>query len=62
MTAGQFADKVFVMRQAQKDYFRTRSTESLKLSKTLEKEVDEILVERKNRSKNLEKQGLLFGS
>ena len=62
MTVGQFAYKVFAMRQAQKDYFRTRSTESLKLSKMLEKEVDEILIERKNRSKKTEKQGLLFGS
>ncbi|MCR5046376.1 MAG: hypothetical protein K6A42_07340 [Treponema sp.] len=49
MTTGEFADKVFAMREAQKEYFRLRTAEALRLSKSLEKEVDSILLTRKNR-------------
>ncbi len=49
MTTGEFADKVFAMREAQKEYFRLRTAEALRHSKSLEKEVDSILLTRKNR-------------
>lgn len=49
MTTGEFADKVFAMREAQKEYFRLRTAEALRFSKSLEKEVDSILLQRKNR-------------
>lgn len=52
MTTGEFADKVFAMRQAQKNYFKYRSNSALELSKHLEKEVDDILLERKKRLEN----------
>ena len=64
MTTGEFADKVFTMRQAQKNYFKYRSKSALELYKQLEKEVDDILFERKKRLKNEPKndikQGVLF--
>lgn len=41
MTAKEFFDLVTEMRQNQKDYFKTRSNESLKRSKELEKQVDD---------------------
>lgn len=41
MNARDFFDLVTEMRQKQKDYFKTRSTESLKKSKELEKQVDD---------------------
>lgn len=44
MTTGEFADIVFTMREAQKEYFKYRSNEALKRSKELEKQVDSILV------------------
>ncbi len=49
ITTGEFADKVFAMREAQKEYFRLRTAEALMRSKSLEKEVDSILLTRKNR-------------
>ena len=49
MTTGEFADKVFAMREAQKEYFRLRTAEALRRSKSLEKEVDSILSQRKKR-------------
>lgn len=49
MTTGEFADLVGKMRNAQKAFFRTKSKDSLQLSKDLEKQVDEILAERKKR-------------
>ena len=51
MTTGQFADIVFAMREAQKEYFKYRSNEALKRSKELEKQVDSILLNRKKRPK-----------
>lgn len=35
-----FFNKVALMRQAQKEYFRTRSQEALRKSKALESEID----------------------
>lgn len=40
MNAKDFFLLVSSMRKAQKDYFRTRTTEALKQSKSLEKQVD----------------------
>ena len=50
MTTGEFADLVEQMRYAQKTYFRTRSMVMLEQSKTLEKQVDQILQQRKERN------------
>lgn len=41
MTAKDFFNLVEQMRQNQKDYFKTRSTEALRKSKELEKQVDD---------------------
>lgn len=41
MNAKDFFNLVEQMRQNQKDYFKTRSTESLRKSKELEKKVDD---------------------
>lgn len=41
MNAREFFDKVAAMRQAQRDYFKTRDKDTLIRSKTLEKEVDD---------------------
>lgn len=60
MTTGQFANIVFAMREAQKEYFKYRSNEALKRSKELEKQVDSILLCRKKRLENTSKQGELF--
>ena len=60
MTTGQFADIVFAMREAQKEYFKYRSNEALKRSKELEKQVDSILLSLKKRPENTAKQGELF--
>ena len=43
MTSMDFYSLVKEMREAQKEYFRTRSKDSLKRSKALEKRVDEAL-------------------
>ena len=60
MTAGEFEDIVFAMREAQKEYFKYRSNEALKRSKELEKQVDSILLSRKKRPENTLKQGEIF--
>lgn len=41
MNAKTFFDKVARMREAQKEYFRTRGPSALKLSKALEAEIDQ---------------------
>ena len=41
MNARQFFDKVAAMRDAQKEYFKTRTATALNKSKALEREVDE---------------------
>ena len=46
MTTGEFADLVFAMREAQKNYFKTRLQRDLKLSKEFEKKVDDALAAR----------------
>lgn len=60
MTTGEFADKVSAMREAQKEYFKYRTKETLQRSKQLEKEVDDILGNRKKRIENTVEQGTLF--
>lgn len=40
MDKRQFFDKVAAMREAQREYFRTRSRSSLEKSKRLEREID----------------------
>lgn len=40
MNSRTFFEKVALMREAQKDYFRTRSQEVLRKSKSLEAEID----------------------
>lgn len=44
MDAKEFFEKVVKMREAQKNYFKTRSSMALQLSKRLEKEIDEEIV------------------
>lgn len=41
MTHRQFFDRVTQLRRFQKEYFATRSRESLQASKALEKEIDD---------------------
>jgi hypothetical protein len=41
MSIEEFAELVRIMRDAQKDYFKTRSDASLHKSKSFEKQVDE---------------------
>lgn len=60
MTTGEFADKVSAMRETQKEYFKYRTKEALQRSKELEKEVDDILGNRKKRIENTVQQGTLF--
>lgn len=40
MNSRTFFEKVSLMREAQKDYFRTRSRDALRKSKALEAEID----------------------
>ena len=40
MNSRTFFEKVSLMREAQKDYFRTRSHDALRKSKALEAEID----------------------
>lgn len=47
MNNQEFTELVREMRQAQKDYFRTRSREALEKSKQLEKAVDAVLAQSK---------------
>lgn len=49
MTVGEFAELVEKMREAQKEYFRTRTSEALRISKQYEKQVDEQLKARRER-------------
>lgn len=44
----QFEYTVLQMRNAQRDYFRTRCMDALRESKALEKQVDEMLEEMQN--------------
>ena len=60
MTSRQFFDRVVQLRRFQKEYFATRSRESLQQAKALEKEIDDeivrvqqILSKRNNKTPNL---------
>lgn len=60
MTSRQFFDRVVQLRRLQKDYFATRSRESLQQAKALEKEIDQeiervrkILAQREQSQPNL---------
>ena len=60
MTNRQFFDRVVQLRRFQKDFFATRSRESLQQAKALEKEIDDeiarvqkILAIRDNQTPNL---------
>lgn len=57
MTERQFYNLVERMRNAQKEYFRTRAIYYLNLSKDLEKQVD-LELERYNREYELKGQGV----
>ena len=59
MTTGDFADLVKKMRDAQKEYFKTRSNDSLRRSKDYERKVDEVLSSREKRIKE-EREPSLF--
>lgn len=61
MNSREFFDKVVLMRESQKEYFRTRNISALKKSKSLEKEIDDE-IERVNQiiSKPKVIQGTLF--
>lgn len=59
MTTGEFADLVKKMRDAQKEYFKTRSNDSLRRSKDYERQVDEVLLSREKRIKE-EREPSLF--
>lgn len=60
MNAREFFDLVSEMRKAQKDYFKTRRTGSLNLSKQLEKQVDDEIQRVNDILKPQPKQGELF--
>lgn len=49
MTVGEFAELVEKMREAQKEYFKKRTRETLRISKQYEKQVDEQLKARRER-------------
>ena len=49
MTVGEFAELVEKMREAQKEYFKKRTIETLQISKQYEKQVDEQLKARRER-------------
>lgn len=52
----QLLPAVKAMREAQKEYFRTRDRQVLQRSKALEKRVDDLLAEYNNQQKDLFKQ------
>lgn len=54
MNAKQFFDKVSEMREAQKAYFRTRTSTDLNRSKALEREIDNEI----ERVRNITKQDI----
>ena len=49
MTVGEFAGLVERMREAQKNYFRLHALSDLHKSKELEKQVDNVLSERRQK-------------
>lgn len=66
MNAKQFFDKVVELRQAQREYFRTRMPDDLRKAKTIEVEIDREIkrvqqIEKERAKAEAEKaQGFLF--
>lgn len=66
MTPKQFYDKVVELREAQREYFRTRLPEALRKSKAIEAEIDNEIkrvtrIEKERKRAEAEKaQGSLF--
>ena len=58
MSDEEFIKLVVKMRQARKDYFRTRDSMALNLSKRLEREVDDLIERKTEKAEN--NQGSLF--
>lgn len=61
MTPKEFYEKVVKMREAQKNYFKTRSSMALQLSKRLEKEVDNEIARVDQITNKPNPQSSLFG-
>lgn len=61
MTPKEFFEKVEKMREAQKNYFKTRSSMALQLSKRLEKEIDEEIARANKVINKPNPQSSLFG-
>lgn len=61
MTPKEFFDKVVKLREAQKNYFKTRSSMALQLCKKLEKEIDDEIARVNRVVNNPNPQSSLFG-
>lgn len=60
MTTGEFAGLVKKMRDVQKEYFKSRSSDSLRRSKDYERQVDEVLSSREKRIKEEREPSLFY--
>lgn len=61
MTPKEFYEKVVKMREAQKSYFKTRSSMALQLCKRLEKEIDNEIARVDQITNKPNPQSSLFG-
>lgn len=61
MNPKEFFEKVVKMREAQKNYFKTRSSMALQLSKRLEKEIDDEIARVNQVINKSNPQSSLFG-
>lgn len=61
MTPKEFYEKVVKMREAQKNYFKTRSSMALQLCKRLEKEIDNEIARVDQITNKPNPQSSLFG-
>lgn len=61
MTPKEFYEKVVKMREAQKSYFKTRSSMDLQLCKRLEKEIDNEIARVNQITNKPNPQSSLFG-
>lgn len=61
MNAKEFFEKVVKMREAQKNYFKTRSSMDLQLSKKLEREIDNEIARANQIINKPNPQSSLFG-
>lgn len=61
MTPKEFYEKVVKMREAQKNYFKTRSSMTLQLCKKLEKEIDNEIARVDQITNKPNPQSSLFG-